>query len=38
VIKALTKAGNSQGIIFDSALIELAHLKPDNQANVDYEE
>ena len=27
MIKAITKIGNSQGIIFDSALMELAHLK-----------
>jgi antitoxin component of MazEF toxin-antitoxin module len=27
--------GNSQGIIFDSALMELAHLKAGDQVNVE---
>ena len=32
--KTITKIGNSQGIIFDSALLELAHLKTGDQVNV----
>ena len=30
-----SKVGNSQGIIFDSALMELAHLKPGDEVNVE---
>lgn len=32
--KTITKVGNSQGIIFDAALMELAHLKLGDQVNV----
>ena len=35
MIKTITKVGNSQGIIFDSALLELTHLKPGDQLNVE---
>ena len=35
MIKTITKVGNSQGIIFDSALLELAHLKPGDEVNVE---
>lgn len=35
MIKTLTKVGNSQGIIFDSALMELAHLKVGDELNVE---
>ena len=35
MIKTITKVGNSQGIIFDSALMELARLKPGDQVNVE---
>lgn len=35
MIKTLTKIGNSQGLIFDSALMELARLKPGDQVNVE---
>ena len=35
MIKSLTKVGNSQGIIFDAALLELAHLKPGDELNVE---
>ena len=38
MIKTLTKVGNSQGIIFDSALMELAHLKPGDDVNVEVHE
>ena len=32
--KMITKVGNSQGIIFDAALMDLAHLKVGDQVNV----
>lgn len=35
MIKSLTKIGNSQGLIFDSALMDLARLKPGDQLNVE---
>ena len=35
MIKTLTKVGNSHGIIFDSALLELAHLEPGDTVNVE---
>lgn len=35
MIKTITKVGNSQGIIFDSALMELARLKPGDKVNVE---
>ncbi len=35
MIKTITKVGNSQGIIFDAALLEMAHLKPGDQVNVE---
>ena len=38
MIKTISKVGNSQGIIFDSALMELAHLKPGDQVNVTVHE
>jgi len=34
VIKNITKIGNSQGLIFDAALLELAGLKAGDQINV----
>jgi len=33
--KTITKVGNSHGIIFDAALMELAHLKPGDEVNVE---
>ena len=33
--KTITKIGNSQGIIFDAALLELAHLKVGDEVNVE---
>ena len=33
--KTIAKIGNSQGIIFDAALMELAHLKPGDDVNVE---
>lgn len=38
MIKTITKIGNSQGIMFDAALMELAHLKPGDQVNVKVHE
>jgi len=35
VIKTIIKLGNSHGIILDSALLELTHLKPGDQLNVE---
>lgn len=35
MIKTITKIGNSHGIIFDSALLQLAHLKAGDQVNVE---
>ena len=35
MIKTITKVGNSQGIIFDAALLQLARLKVGDQVNVD---
>jgi antitoxin component of MazEF toxin-antitoxin module len=34
MIKTITKIGNSQGITFDAALMDLAHLKVGDQVNV----
>ena len=34
MIKTITKIGNSHGIIFDSALLQIAHLKPGDEAIV----
>jgi antitoxin component of MazEF toxin-antitoxin module len=35
MVETITKIGNSQGIIFDSALLELAHLKAGDQVNIE---
>jgi len=35
MVKKISKVGNSQGIIFDSTLMELAHLKPGDEVNVE---
>jgi antitoxin component of MazEF toxin-antitoxin module len=34
MIKTISKIGNSQGIIFDSALLQLARLKVGDEVNV----
>ena len=34
MIKTITKVGNSQGIIFDAALMDLARLKVGDRVNV----
>lgn len=38
MIKTITKVGNSQGIILDAALLELAHLKAGDELNVEVHE
>ena len=35
MIKTISKIGNSQGLMFDSALMELAHLKAGDEVNVE---
>ena len=35
MVKTISKIGNSQGIIFDSALMEMAHLKPGDEVNME---
>ena len=36
--KTIARIGNSQGIIFDSALMDLAHLKVGDQVTVSLHE
>ena len=36
--KTIARVGNSQGVIFDAALMELAHLKPGAHVNVEVHE
>jgi antitoxin component of MazEF toxin-antitoxin module len=38
MIKTIAKIGNSQGLIFDSALRELTGLKPGDKVNVTVHE
>lgn len=38
MIKTISKIGNSQGLIFDSALAELAHLAVGDEVNVEVHE
>jgi antitoxin component of MazEF toxin-antitoxin module len=38
VIKTITKIGNSQGLMFDSALMELVHIKVGDQVAVSVHE
>jgi antitoxin component of MazEF toxin-antitoxin module len=38
MVKTITKIGNSQGIIFDAAMLELAHLKAGDKLNVEIHE
>lgn len=35
MIKTITKIGNSQGLMFDAALMALAHLKVGDEVNVE---
>ena len=36
--KTITKIGNSQGLMFDSALMDLAHLKVGDEVSVTVHE
>lgn len=36
--KTITKIGNSQGLMFDSALMDLARLKAGDRVNVEVHE
>ena len=38
MIKRITKIGNSQGLMFDAALMDLAHLKAGDHVNVEVHE
>lgn len=38
MIKAISKIGNSQGLIFDSTLIEMAHLAVGDKVNIEVHE
>jgi antitoxin component of MazEF toxin-antitoxin module len=38
MLKTITKVGNSQGVIFDAALLELTHLKTGDQVNLEVHE
>ena len=35
MVKTISKIGHSQGLIFDAALMELAHLRVGDQVNVE---
>ena len=35
MIKIITKVGNSQSITFDATLLELAHLQPGDEVNLE---
>ena len=35
MIKTITKVGNSRGIIFDAALMELTHLQEGDEVNLE---
>jgi antitoxin component of MazEF toxin-antitoxin module len=35
MVKTISKIGNSHGLMFDAALMELAHLKAGDQVNVE---
>jgi antitoxin component of MazEF toxin-antitoxin module len=36
--KAITRIGNSQGLMFDAALMDLAHLKVGDRVNITVHE
>jgi antitoxin component of MazEF toxin-antitoxin module len=38
MVKTISKVGNSQGIVFDAAFMELAHLKVGDKVNVEVNE
>ena len=35
MVKTISKVGNSHGIILDSALMELTHLKAGDEVNIE---
>ncbi len=35
MVKTISRVGNSQGIIFDAALLDMARLKAGDQVNVE---
>lgn len=35
MVKTICKVGNSQGLMFDAAIMDLAHLKVGDQVNVE---
>lgn len=38
MVKTIAKIGNSQGVIFDAALMDLARLRAGDQVNVEVHE
>ena len=38
MIKTITKIGNSQGLIFDAAIMDIAHLKVGDEINITFHE
>ena len=38
MVKTISKVGNSHGIVFDAALMDLARLKAGDQVNVEVHE
>ena len=38
MVKTISKVGNSHGIVFDAALMELAHLRAGDEVNVEIHE
>ena len=38
MIKTITKIGNSQGLMFDAALMDLARIKVGDQVNISIHE
>jgi antitoxin component of MazEF toxin-antitoxin module len=38
MVKSITKVGNSHGLIFDAALLDLARLKAGDKVNVEVHE
>lgn len=35
MVKTISKIGNSHGVIFDAAILELAHLKVGDEVNLE---
>jgi antitoxin component of MazEF toxin-antitoxin module len=38
MVKTISKVGNSHGIVFDAALMDLAHLEAGDEVNVEVHE